>query len=309
VVSRAQALAAGLTLDMIRANVRARRWTRLFRGVYATFTGAPSRRSLLWAAVLRAGPGAVLSHHTAAEVQGMNDPMATQIHVTIPDARTVDPIPGVVVHRSRRLDAIRHPSRALPQTRVEETVLDLTQSARSLDEAMGWLARAVGARLTTPDRLTAALMNRRRVRWRRPLMAALMDVDDGCHSLLEVRYARLVERAHGLPTADRQAPTNAGSSGNRRYRDVYYRRYRTVVELDGRIAHPVERSALDMIRDNAEAEAGNKQLKYGWAAVEHTPCDAAAQVGTVLHRGGWTGQPHPCLRSDCAVARLPVPRQ
>jgi hypothetical protein len=291
---------------MIKANVRARRWTRLFRGVYATFSGAPSRPSLVWAAVLRAGTGAVLSHHTAAEVQGLIDPSTGPIHVTVPASRAVDRIPGVIVHRSRRLAVSRHPSRALPQTRLEETVLDLTQAASTLDEAMGWLARAVGSRLTTPDRIATAVALRGRVRWRRPLLAALTDVDDGCHSLLELRYLNRVERPHGLPKADRQSPT---TGVRRRYRDVHYRRYRTVVELDGRVAHPEYLKGRDRRRNNAETEAGNQPLTYGWSDVEDWPCESAVQVGAVLHTGGWTGEPHPCGRPDCAVARHVQPRQ
>jgi hypothetical protein len=300
VISRTQAVALGVTPDRIKANVLARRWTRLFRGVYATFSGPPSRRSLMWAAVLRAGPGAVLSHQSAAEIQGLMEPSTGPIHVTIPAARTVERMPGVVVHRSRRLATARHPSRSLPQSRIEETVLDLTQLASTLDEAMSWLARAVGGRLTTAKRLVAALALRGRVRWRRQLLAALTDVDDGCHSLLELRYLNQVERPHGLPRADRQSPTTGGP---RRYRDVHYRKYRTVVELDGRAAHPESSKARDRRRDNAEAEAGNQSLTYGWSNVEDWPCDSAVQVGKVLQIGGWTGQPHACGRPDCTVPR------
>jgi Transcriptional regulator, AbiEi antitoxin len=301
VITRAQVLAAGLTHDMIRANVQAGRWTRLCHGVYATFTGAPSRRSLTWAALLRAGPGAVLSHQTAAELQGLVEQATDPIHVTIPESRTVVQISGVVVHRSRRLAAACHPTRMPPQTRIEETVLDLTQSARSLDEAMSWLARAVGARLTTPERLAAVLAARSRVRWRRPLVAALTDVDDGCHSLLELHYVNRVERPHGLPRGERQSPT---ADGPLRYRDVLYREFRTVVELNGSVAHPEYLRSRDMRRDNVEAAGGNLPLSYGWGDVEELPCDAAVQVGTVLKIGGWTGEPHPCRRPGCAVRRV-----
>lgn len=298
VISRTQALTLGVTADRIKAHVRAGRWAQLTRGVYATFSGPPTRRSLMWAAVLRAGPGAVLSHHSAAEIQGLIEPSTGPIHVAIPAARTVERMAGVILHRSRRLGTSRHPSRALPQTRLEETVLDLTECASTLDEAMGWLARAVGARLTTPERLAGALALRRRVRWRRPLLAALTDVDDGCHSLLEVRYLHRVERPHGLPRADRQSPT---TEGPRRYRDVHYREYRTVVELDGRATHPDYLKARDRRRDNAQTEAGNQPLCYGWSDVEDWPCDSAVQVGKVLRIGGWAGSPHPCGRPDCSV--------
>jgi hypothetical protein len=138
------------------------------------------------------------------------------------------------------------------------------------------------------------------VRWRRPLLAALTEVEDGCHSLLELHYVNRVERPHGLPRGERQAPTGGP---RRRYRDVLYRRYRTVVELDGSVAHPAYLRSRDMRRDNAETEAGNQPLGYGWGDVEDVPCDTAVQIGKVLQGGGWSSEPHPCGRPDCAVAR------
>ena len=56
VISRSQALRAGLTTDMIKFRLRSGRWRLMHRGVYATFTGVPGRGARLWAAVLAAGP-------------------------------------------------------------------------------------------------------------------------------------------------------------------------------------------------------------------------------------------------------------
>jgi len=194
VVTRSQALASGLTKANIQANLRSGRWRRIFTGVYATFNGPLPRRSLLWAAALKAGDGAALSHETAAELAGLVDRPAGCVHVTVPASRTPFRIPGVVIHRSRRAVLGRHPTRTPPQTRVEDTIIDLTQTARRVEDAVGWLARAVGARVTTADRLLSSMRQRRRVRWRRLLQSALHDVSTGCHSVLELRYLRDVER-------------------------------------------------------------------------------------------------------------------
>ena len=56
----------GFTDSAIAARLRSGRWQRLHAGVYATFSGDPLRQAWLWAAVLRAGRAAVLSHQTAA---------------------------------------------------------------------------------------------------------------------------------------------------------------------------------------------------------------------------------------------------
>src|SRR5439155_208395 len=73
-----------------------------------------------------------------------------------------------------------------------------------LQEALSWLARACGRRLTTPDRLVRALGGRPRMRWRAELLLAPEDVGQGAQSILELRYLRRVERVHGLPRGVRQ---------------------------------------------------------------------------------------------------------
>jgi hypothetical protein len=202
-----------------------------------------------------------------------------------------------VIHQSNRIEEARHPTRTPPQTTVEETVLDLTQTARDLQTAAAWLARAVGARLTTPTRLACAIARRTRVRWRRALLSFLADIADGCHSKMEVPYYRNVERAHGLPRGRRQVPTERAS--RRGYRDVEYREYATVVELDGRVAHP--EPFRDMERDNATVEDRKTPLRYGYEAVVFEPCRVARQVGKVLSDRGWRGRPRRCKRRDCVI--------
>ena len=87
VVSRSQAIRAGLSPDMIKFRVRSDRWQQLHPGVYATFSGIPGRGAWLWAALLAAGPGAVLSYQTAAELHRLADKPTSPIHVTVPAQR------------------------------------------------------------------------------------------------------------------------------------------------------------------------------------------------------------------------------
>ena len=72
-MTRRQALDAGMSLGAIAAKIRFGRWQRVHAGVYATFTGPVTRDAQLWAAVLAAGPGAQLSHQTAAEINRLTD--------------------------------------------------------------------------------------------------------------------------------------------------------------------------------------------------------------------------------------------
>lgn len=295
-----QAGYAGLSVGTMRNLVRAGRWHRLHLGVYAAFTGEPPRDAVMWAAVLRAGPRSLLSHETAAEMYGLITKPSRLLHVTIPQAQRLKPIPGLVVHRSARdLEQIRDPGLLPPRTMVEETILDLAQAAADFDDVVALLARACQKRLTMPVLLGQSLDARSRSRWRAEIREALEDVASGVHSPLEHRYLRNVERAHGLPAADRQA--RAVQNGRVIQRDVRYRRYRVVVELDGATSHPAEKRLADNRRDNAAAAQGLVTLRYSWSDVTTRPCQTAAEVAATLRARGWTGQLRRC-GPDC---RLP----
>ena len=300
VLSRAQAQRAGMTSKQIETAARSGRWQRLHAGVYAAFTGEPGHVALLWAAVLRAGPKAVLSHHSAAELQGLMARPIQAIHVMVPAGSQIAPISGVVLHYSSLVARERHPALRPPQTRIEETVLDLAGGTASLDEALGWIFRACGSRKTTPERIAAAMARRARMRWRAELAAALGLGADGVHSLLEFRYVSRVEQPHGLPPGTRQC--RVIRAGQRQYQDVTYQAYGVVVELDGRAAHPVELRWRDIRRDNASIAVGQATLRYGWADVTQRPCLAAVEVGAALARRGWDGR----LRRCGCTCQLPA---
>jgi len=118
VVTRHQAFRHGVSRKTVAAKAGSGAWQRLQRGTYATFSGVPPREARLWAAVLRAGPGAVLSHETAAEVHGLVDKPSGRIHITVPAHRRPDrfgEIPGVVIHRSRNVVSQPLPPWQLPR--------------------------------------------------------------------------------------------------------------------------------------------------------------------------------------------------
>jgi hypothetical protein len=311
-VTSTQATNSGLSRNTVHAWVLAGRWQRIHRGVYATFSGELSRRAELWAAVLYSGPGAILSHRTAAELAELTDTPSESIHVTVPVDRRVTPAAGTVVHRSARASEMRHPARLPPQTRIEETVLDLVDQAGSLDNAVGWVTSALGRGLTTQDRLRVALAQRARLRWRRALTELLSPDLAGLMSVLERRYQRDVERRHGLPAGARQVRARRGDRTE--YRDVLYEQYATCVELDGRLAHPGEQRWRDIRRDNAVAAEGGVTLRYGWLDVTAWCCQTAAEVDRALRIRGFAGG-RPC-GPTCPVAatvssRLqasPIPR-
>jgi very-short-patch-repair endonuclease len=302
VLSRRQALRNGFTEDMIAWRLRIESWQQLHAGVYAAFTGEPPRQAVLWAAVLRSGPGSLLSHYSAAELHGLSDMVSPAIHITVPLGRHVRGTTGLVIYRSSHIEAARHPSLLPPRTRIEETVIDLTQVAANFDDAFHWLCRACGSRMTTSERLLAVLASRKKVRFRKELIAGLAVIKEGVHSNLEYRYVRSVERPHQLPAARRQAPV--GIAAGRRYLDNLYPEFGVAVELDGHAAHLVQDRWRDVHRDNALTGAGIITLRYNWADVTRRACTVAVEISTVLRSRGWTGRPHPC-GPVCPARRWP----
>jgi very-short-patch-repair endonuclease len=302
VISRAQALAAGVSKEAVRAHLRAGRWQRIVPGVYATFSGPVARTALLAAMVLHAGDGAVLSHETAAELAALTDERSALIHISVPTARRPRPFEGVVYHRSGRGAQAVQPNLWPPRTRVEETIVDLVDAATTLNQALGWITRGCGRRLTTPSRLRDAIALRKKLRWSKTLTEVLADVEDGCHSVLEWRYKHDVERAHGLPVGRRQAVAFRGR--RKHYDDVRYDKYRLVAELDGLAAHPLETRSRDRQRDNATTERGDQVVRYGWADVALEPCATAAQLARLFQAAGWRKAPRSCGRKNCVINQL-----
>ena len=295
-------------LASVEALVRSGRWQSLYRGVYAAYTGPPSRGSALWAGVLRCGPAAALSHFTAAELDGLADERRDAVHVTVPAqlrVRMTGPeftsgVPRIVVHRSARLPMARHPARTPPRTRVEETVLDLVELAQNFDGAFHWLSAACGRRLVTPAQLHDAVGCRAKMRWRSEVLVAVEEISDGVLSNLERGYLRNVERPHGLPAPKRQYRTRQG--GRSAYLDILYEDFGVAVELDGLASHPAESRWLDMRRDSYFASTGIITLRYCWADIATRPCQVAREIALVLRQRGWTGTLRAC-RASCE-ARL-----
>jgi hypothetical protein len=309
VIARWQLPAVDQDARIIETKLRTGRWRPLYRGVYAAYTGESSRACLQWAAVLRAGDGAALSHYTAAELDGLTDKPSNVIHVTVGHDHRIkissqerhQKAPRIVIHRTDRIDAVRHPARTPPRTRIEETVLDLTQHAASFDAAFSWLCQGCGRRLVTSEMLRAAVHERKRLRWRDEILCALESVAEGVHSNLEWRYVSDVELTHGLPTAKRQAKMIRGSRSQ--YLDNLYEPFGVAVELDGRAAHLVEDRWRDIRRDNFGARSGIITLRFSWADVTCRPCEVAAEVADVLWFRGWDGTPWRCgLRCTTAAS-------
>lgn len=296
-IGREQCLAQGVSDNTISTKISNGQWQRLFWGVYYIFTGPIPRNAWLWGALLRGGPGSMLSHQTAAELHGLTDRRASQIHITVPSVRRVRGEHRLKPHTSIYADRQMNPVLVPPRMRIDETVVDLVNTSPTFGQALGWVTKACSDRITTTDRIQAAIDLRSRLRWRAEIENVVGDVAVGAMSALEICYINGVERAHGLPLGERQHLVVRGR--RRQYDDVHYRGYRTTVELDGRVGHDGAARFRDMFRDNAGAVTGEVTLRYGWSDVWDRPCEVARQVTQVITPRGWTGTPHPCTSNSC----------
>jgi hypothetical protein len=295
VVTSEQLTELGADHAWISRVVRSGQWQRLHHGVLLTHSGPVLWRTRAWAGLLYAGPGATLSHETAATLHEFRAAPQPWVDVTVPEGRRVGPSLGVVVHRrSTPPPAGGRP----PRTWRGDTVVDLVAAASSDDDAVGWVCDAVRAGTNLLE-IAEALARRSRMRNSGLLRDLLHEVAEGIESPLERRYHRDVERRHGLPRADLQVREVVGGVWIRA--DCVYRGLGVRVELDGALAHPGGRTDGDTWRDNAVLiEHGEITLRYRWRHVAATSCETAAQVAAALWSRGWTGRPGPC-GPGCAV--------
>jgi hypothetical protein len=298
--SRAQALAHGISDKVLQSRCRSRQLQRVHQGVYVDFTGPLPWETKMWAAWLACGPDAALTGATALRQYGLEGDWGDDtIHLAVPHTRRVDCRAGVAVRRSRDLASQLHAARNPPMVRLEVALLTTASREPATARQASILLDACRQRRTTPQRLLAELESLDRLCGRGILQQILLDAADGIHSFLEQCYLR-VERAHGLPAAERQvrvvttAESADGSAGRVVYRDVEYTPYGLIVELDGQLGHSDALSRWrDMSGDNAAATSGKLTLRFGYQLAS-LPCATAAQVVTALHHLGWSGSPRRC---------------
>ncbi len=290
VLTREQVLGLELSRHTLRRLVDQERWQRLAPGVFVTHNGRIEWDTLAWAGVLLGGPSARLGGTAAGYGHRLLEDAPDPVEVLVPHASPTRSRSSWTFVQERPGTRDSRSTGSPPRTLVPDTVLDLCEGvgARELEDL---LTRATQKRLTTPLHLQRALARRTRHSRRALLTELLLEVAEGAESPLELRYLRL-ERRHGLPSGQRQRRT---SSPGRR--DVIYREYGVIVELDGRKGHEGEGRFRDMSRDNAALLEQLMTMRFGFGDVAGSPCLVAAQVAQVLAQRGWPGPFRRC--SDC----------
>lgn len=252
---------------------------RIVRGVYSLGPD-PTWLGLAWGGVLLGGPAAALGFEAAGHLHGLCDP-PRHLDVLVP-RRMADRGPW----RFHQMSATN--TGAPSRTSIEVTALQLC-GQRNVDGVISVLTRAVGSRRTTAARLLESVRTMPYTGHRALIQEVLSDVDQGVHSALEARFARDVERRHGLPAGTRQPRLQPGS-----YADVFYGQFDLIVELDGMLGHTLDGVWRDFRRDNLNVATGRATLRFGWHDVVGSPCDVALLLARVLRQRGWLAQLRRC---------------
>lgn len=258
-----QLMELGISKGAVTSWVQRGFLTRVLPTVYAVGHTAPSHEADLVAAVLYAGPGAVLSHVSAAHHRELIKYASDVIHVSTPRSK-VRSLPGrVKVHAEREFARAEH--NGIPTTTVPQTLLDL---AATTDRKL--VARAL-ATLDFRKELDVQQIERAFGKGRRgskALRAALETHQPRlayANGELEERFLEhCIAWQIPLPQLNVRIKSHVV--------DAYWPDQRLVVELDGHANHS-SRAQLhrDHQRDLALRAAGLNIVRYDWRLVQERP--------------------------------------
>jgi predicted transcriptional regulator of viral defense system len=259
VVSTVQLHALGLGRGAIHKAVRAGRVHRVHHGVYALGHAALRVEGRRLAAVLACGPGAVLSHRTAAAHWGLLKSDQTRIDVTALRGR--HGAPGIRLHRSRCLGAQDTTShQGIPTTTVHRTLLDLAATARSTELERA-LAQAERLRLYDHRAITNLLARANGHRGTAILTRATTREAKWTRNEWEAAFLKLLRQA-GLPEPLTNEAFHAPGHGHCEP-DYHWPAQRVIVELDGFETHGTRAAfRADRAKDAALTAAGYRVLRF-----------------------------------------------
>ena len=267
VVALWQLLARGMAERTVGTWVSSGRLQRIHQGVFVVGHRALRREGHYLAAVLACGPGAVLSHRSAAALLDLRSSATTRIDVTVP-GRVGRSRAGIRVHSGDRLvdDEVTSLS-GIPCTAAARTILDLAAvlNRRGLEQLVERAERIEIFDLFQVSRLVVRHRGRRGVA---RLRAVLSEWDEDvmrCRSESEILFLKeIVACGIDRPIVNGQIGLRAMSPEV----DFHWPQHRFIVEIDSVAFHdnPLARKR-DAERDAALAEAGWEVLRLRWTDV------------------------------------------
>jgi very-short-patch-repair endonuclease len=269
----------GHTRSGVKARLERGHLYRLYYGVYSVVDPALHPLVAEAGALLAIGPGAALSHRSAAAVWGIGTRSDDQVDVTVA-ARHPRQRAGIRIHRVAVLDPTELRTReGLLVTSPARTVCDLpaTEPRKDVERA---LEEAIVTRLTT-ERKVEAVLERHGNRPGSAVMGAILQSQRGAgftRSAAERALLKLIVAAH-LPRPEK----NVRVSGH--VVDFLWRAERLIVEVDGYQFHG-HRAAFerDRRRDQELRAAGYSVIRITWRALQEEPFGVVADLTRALAR-------------------------
>lgn len=259
-VTRTQLLGIGLTSRVVDGRVKAKRLWPVHRGVYQVGPVVPPHAREM-AAVLACGPGAVVSHRSAAALWQLlpRGGESAPVEVTIP-RRDRGRRPGIRAHRVPALEAADVAVvEGVPVTTPGRTLLDLAfaASSRDLEHAV---ARAERKQLTSRRELAELIERHPKRRGVRALRALLQDGTEPAMTRSEAEAILL-----SLTRKARLPRPKVNVTVGRHEVDFLWRRERLVVEVDGFAFHSSQiQFENDRRRDAELAAQGYQVIRVTW---------------------------------------------
>lgn len=279
VVAGWQLRAVGATEGQIRTRIRAGRLIPILAGVYALGHAALGQMGIWMAATLAAGPGALLSHQSAAALWGFARP-AGPIHVIGRDSRTSRPraphkAPSVQFHRTNFLhEEDRATCRGVSLTSVARTFTDIAGSEpeKKLQIMVNEATRSGLLDIRAMRRILLRTTGKRGIARLERILKRWHPLHQKTKSELEDLFLELC-RLTGLP----EPRVNEWVLDMKV--DFWWPGFGLIVELDSRKFHDDERGhEQDRARTARLELAGYRVLRLTWAMVTEEPEETIRKV-------------------------------
>jgi very-short-patch-repair endonuclease len=278
VVARHQLQSLEFGTKAIKTALAEGRLSPLHEEVYAVGHTRISQRGYWWAAVLAYGPGALLSHRTAAVLWRFQRHQRGPLHVTAPCGRQgIRRQEGIWIHRCKLVPEDLTKREGFPVTTVARTLFDFAEIApfESLKGAAEEADRLKLLRLTELERVCERGQGRRALRPVRQLLEELRAPDEG-RSPLEIRFPAFI-REHRLP----KPIQNVHVLGHEV--DALWPAAKLVVELDSWEYHG-HRAAFerDRARDPKLLIVGYRTIRVTHRRLDREAAQLAAEIRQLL---------------------------
>jgi hypothetical protein len=274
-VTRRQLVALGIGPKAIDRRIAARRLHPVHPGVFAVGHRLRTREATWMAAVLAAGPDAVLAFRSAAALWGIRQ--SSRLEVIAPRKLRR---PAIEAHRILLPDDEITVEAGIPVTTPARTLLDLA-SVLTEQHLKAAFQEAQVRRHTSPtslDALVARYPGRRGTQKVKRILHEHQSIGQRIPtSILERRFLAFLE-AHDLP---RPPLINRGSEDGEL--DATWHDQRLIFECDGFATHGTRQAfEADRAKDPALVTAGWRVIRLTWRQLIDEPAEIARQLATML---------------------------